>query len=399
MFIKNFSLTILVTFSAWNLNAEQGQTRNVTYNYDVAAFTNHDLRTSSTNFITAHRLLSDSFYRQISEKEPSAGLDFLTSAYQFSLTYMTMLWSHEMGHFIRAKQVGGQFNIHDFGLPIPYTTVDLPGDISLEDEASFVTAGFEVNYLNVRHLQSDFIRHNGGTNEDLGLTFANRLMYPIYTTMIVPIDPSDPSVWNTPAGDPSQYILPVFERYSGDQVLLMNGSVNPELVSLYNEATLLAVLVNFADPNFYNELGASFGDQNKVRRPIFLLGNYQNGWTYGTSFNASPLGYEIYLRNYIHINNQQFMVYAKYGRPFNNLGVGLQVNDLISGSRLSADLVTDFWQQDDYEYGAAAEVIGQYKLGANSSLTFSVGAKTEGYLLGKPLDAGFISSLGVSYHH
>lgn len=50
------------------------------------------------------------------------------------------------------------------------------------------------------------------------MLFANRLMYPIYTTLIAPIDPEDPNVWIETAGDLVHYILPVFKNYSNNQV-------------------------------------------------------------------------------------------------------------------------------------------------------------------------------------
>jgi|APSaa5957512622_1039677.scaffolds.fasta_scaffold44280_2 hypothetical protein len=133
----------------------------------------------------------------------------------------TMLWSHEIGHFIR-------------------------------------------------DMQSQFVRYNGLPNDDLSFSFANRLMYPIYTTLVVPIDPKNQNVWIETAGDPVYYTLPVFEQYSGNQVFLSDGTVNPELVSFYYEAMILALAVNLLDPPFYGELGASFGRATKDRKPIFF---------------------------------------------------------------------------------------------------------------------------------
>lgn len=78
------------------------------------------------------------------------------------------------------------------------------------------------------------------------------------------------------------------------------------------------------DPQFYREVGAAFGKSSKIRRPVFLIGDYRNGWTYGTLFNASPLGYELYFQNYIHYKNNQYGLYVKYGRPFKNIGLGFQ---------------------------------------------------------------------------
>lgn len=364
--------------------------------YDFGIYNNHDLRNSSVNAISTYRLINDGFDAAIfSKMNPKAG-KITKGVFNFATIYLTMLWSHEFGHSIRARQVGGKFNIHNFGLPVPYTTADLPDDISLLDEAVFVTAGFEVNYLNVRNLQSQFIKQNGLWNEDLSLSFANRLMYPIYTTLIVPIDPEEQNVWVETAGDPVHYILPVFRNYANDQVFLEDGAVNPKLVKLYNQATIFASFFHLLDPQFYREIGASFGNADKIRKPVFLIGDYNNGWTYGTLFNASPLGYELYMQNYLHLKGNQYGLYLKYGRPFKNIGLGLSMNDIIKLEKFSADALLELWQQDIFGNGVSAEISGLWQVSERFGLHFNIGYKTDGYLLGKQMDEGFNFGIGFS---
>lgn len=364
--------------------------------YDFSVYNNYDLRNSSTNFIATHRVLNDGFNHLVESNLKKGAAKVSKGIFSFATTYLTMLWSHEIGHSIRAQQVGGKFNIHNFGLPVPYTTVDLPTDISIVNEAIFVTAGFEVNYLNVRSLQSQLIRQNGLWNEDLALSFANRLMYPIYTTLIIPRDPSDPNVWIETAGDPIHYILPVFKHYSNGQVFLDDGSVNPDLVNFYNQASIFATFIHLLDPQFYREIGGAFGKNSKTRRPIFLIGNHENGWTYGTLFNASPLGYELYMQNYFHLNHQQFGMYLKYGRPFKNLGLGISMNNVFETSQFQADLRAEFWQQDIFGNGISADILGKWFFTRNMGLNFSLGYKTEGYLMGKQLEGGLNAGIGIS---
>ncbi|KAA3641568.1 MAG: hypothetical protein DWQ02_00345 [Bacteroidetes bacterium] len=363
--------------------------------YEFGIYNNYDLRNSSTNAISAYRLLNDGMDAAVFSKMDSKVGEISKGVFNFATIYLTMLWSHEFGHSIRAKQVGGKFNIHNFGLPVPYTTADLPEDIELLDEAIFVTGGFEVNYLNVRKLQSQFVRQNGLWNEDLSLSFANRLMYPIYTTLIVPIDPEEGNVWIETAGDPVHYILPVFKKYSNDQVFMEDGTVNPELVKLYNQASIFASFFHLLDPQFYREIGASFGNADKIRRPVFLIGDYNNGWTYGTLFNASPLGYELYMQNYINLKGNQFGVYLKYGRPFKNVGLGFSMNDVVKSEKFNADILLELWQQDIFGNGISAEVSGLWMLSERFGLNVNVGYKTEGYVLGKQMGSGL--NLGVGF--
>lgn len=367
--------------------------------YEFGIYNNHDLRNSSHNAISTHRLLNDGFETYVTSKMKPVVGNISKGVFSFATTYLTMLWSHEFGHSIRAHQVDGKFNIHNFGLPVPYTTADLPDDISLPNEAIFVTAGFEVNYLNVRSLQSQFIRQNGNWNGDLAYGFANRLMYPIYTTLIVRVDPSDPNVWIETAGDPVHYILPVFKNYSDNKVFMDDGEVNPDLEKFYNQASIFATFFNLLDPQFYREVGASFGSDKKVRRPIFLIGNHSNGWTYGTLFNASPLGYELYMQNYIHLNDQQYGLYLKYGRPFKNIGLGLSMNDVLDMNQFRTDFLLELWQQDIFGNGASAEFKSQWKMTANFGLNFNIGYKTEGYVLGKQLNSGLNLGVGICIYN
>lgn len=375
-----------------------GQDSQMQRTYAFGAYNNFDLRNSSVNAIGTYRLINDGFDSLLSSKLPPKPGRIAKNIFTFATTYLTMLWSHEMGHVIRAEQVGGKFNIHNFGLPIPFTTADLPADISLINEALFVAGGFEVNYLNVRSIQAEFIQQNKLWNEDLGFAFANRLFYPIYTTLIVPADPEENNVWIETAGDPIQYILPVFRNYSDDQVFLPDNSVNPELVQFYRQATLLAQVFNLLDPQFYREIGATFGKADKVRKPIWLIGDHSNGWTYGTLFNASPLGYELYMQNYIHVNNRQFGLYLKYGRPFKNLGMGISIKDLISIRKLKANLLIEGWNQDIFGTGASLELLGVWQINNSVDLNLNLGYKTQGYVLGKQLDDGLNAGFGISFY-
>jgi hypothetical protein len=274
----------------------------------------------------------------------------------------------------------------------------LPDSINLVDEALSVIAGFEVNYLNVRTIQREFILNDGSSNEDLNFSFANRLMYPLYASVIVPTDPEDPDSWINTAGDPVHTTLPVFKNYADGLIIMDDGTVNPELVTYWAQTATLASLFNFLDPQFYRELGAVFGSKEKARKPKFLIGDQSNGWTYGTLFNVSPLGYELYMNNYIHLNDNKFAMYLKYGKPFKNNGMGVLWKDMISTEKLSATAVVDIWEQDLFGTGISTEVNLRIKMNKGLGLVFNGGYKSEGYVLGKPLDAGVTGGLGFDFN-
>ncbi len=275
--------------------------------------------------------------------------------------------------------------------------MDLPETINFVDEALSVTAGFEVNYMTVRTLQREFILQNGSYNEDLAFGFANRLMYPLYVSVIIPADPSKRDVWITTAGDPIHVALQVFKKDSYNHVLMADSTVNPKLVSLYKQSALLSIFFNLADPQLYRELGASFGEMSKTRRPIFILGDYNHGWTYGTLFNVSPLGYELYMNNYVHLHGNKLSMYVKYGNPFKNNGLGLIWNDLIQTEKFSISTGVEFWDQDLFGHGFLSDVTMKIKLAERIGLILDAGYKTKGYVLGKQIAEGLNYGAGLSY--
>lgn len=366
--------------------------------YSISAYNQLDLRNSSYNGITVHRALHDAFRNGVKPHMNTKLGNVSYGIYSFASTYLTMIWSHEFGHSLRAKQVNGLFRIHDASLPIPYTTMHLPADISLTDEALSVTGGFEVNYMTVRRLQREFIEQNGAYNEDLSYGFANRLMYPIYTTLIVPIDPEERDVWINTAGDPVHCILPVFKEYSNRKVFMADSTVNPELVKLYQQSAILGTYFNLLDPQLYREVGAAFGNTSKRRRPIFIIGDHMNGWTYGTLYNVSPLGYELYMNNYIHLDGKQFSFYLKYGNPFRNNGFGLRWGNVVKNERLQLAANIDLWDQDIFGKGGAGELEASFHISDLMAIDVIAGYKSRGYVLGKQIDKGMNLGFGLTYH-
>jgi hypothetical protein len=346
--------------------------------------------------ITANRILHDVFRKGVKSKMNKTWGNVTYGIYSFAVTYMTMVWSHEFGHSLRADQVGGRFKIHNANLPIPYTTMHLPDSISLEDVALSVTGGFEVNYMNVRNIQRKFILQNGMYNEDLSFAFANRLMYPLYTSVIVPIDPNKKETWINTAGDPVHVILPVFKNYSNDQVFLQDSTVNPDLVKFYGQSALLGSFFNLLDPQFYREVGAAFG-KDKLRKPIFLVGDHHTGWTYGTLFSVSPLGYELYLNNYIHVKGNKFSLYVKYGNPYKNRGIGVSWNELELNRNIHLSMCIDAWDQDIYGMGLSGELSLDWRLSNHFGVNLVTGYKSKGFLLGKQTDQGLNAGISLIY--
>lgn len=393
-------ITLLITFNLLLLSVGMVKAQDSlwTKEYQFNAYNQNDLRNSSFNAISVNRMLLDAYRKGVKLKLDNKFGNISYNAFTFATIYLSMIWSHEFGHSFRADQVGGKFKIHNAKLPIPYTTMHLPSDINYVDEALSVTGGFEVNHLTVRKIQSQFLSQNGIFNEDLAFAFANRMMYTIYTSLIVRTDPEEKDVWINTAGDPVHCVLPVFKNYSNNKVFLADSTVNPELVKFYNQSAIFGILFNLLDPQFYSETGAAFGDGEKIRHPKFLIGNHENGWTYGTLFNVSPLGYELYMNNYLHLKGYQFTLYAKYGDPFKNNGVGVKWGNTLDMPKLKCALGVEAWDQDIFGKGMSGELEASYTILNKIDLNLTMGYKSKGYVLGKQINSGETIGIGITYY-
>jgi len=125
------------------------------------------------------------------------------------------------------------------------------------------------------------------------------MMFIVYTNLVVGRNPKDPDTWVNTAGDPVHIVHPVWQEYSNNEVIMPDSIVNPGLVKFYNQSWLFGALWQLADPYFYKQTVGAFSESLKGKRPWYWVGDYEKGWTTGTSFNMSPLGYELYLNNFV----------------------------------------------------------------------------------------------------
>ncbi len=366
--------------------------------YQFIIAPDYDLYNSSVNTRTAGKLVHDVFTKGIGPKIKNKTVRNISEGiWSFATTYSSMIWSHEFGHMLRAKQVGGNFTIEKFSFPVIYGDMDLPPNHTFEENALSVAGGFEVNYLTVRDIQLDLYRHNSLYNDELGLSFAHRMLFPIYFSIIAPINPEQPNTWINTMGDPIHWVKPVWER-SGNEVIQSDGSVNPKLVRFYKYATLSSLLWNFADLNFYREVSALFGNSLDGKEAKYLVGNNESGWGYGTHFNTSVLGAELYLINYLQLSEQLYTFNFRYGFPFKSIGIGVGVYDIFSAeSKFNMDLYVDVWDQEYYNIGFALTTNATYKLDDHFEFLLQTGYKTKGYLIGRKIEQGLIGNFGLSY--
>jgi len=365
------------------------------YQYIIAP--NYDLRNSSVNTRTTGKLLHDAFTRGIGPQIKNKTVRSISEGvWSFGTIFYTMLMGHEFGHMLRAKQADGRFTIQKFSFPVIYGKMDLPPDHTLEESILSVAGGFEVNYLMVKDIQLDLYKHHSLYNDELSLSFTNRLMYPVYFSLIAPVDPDKTETWENTMGDPIHWIKPIWKR-SGNEIF-KDGSVNPALSRFYKQAALASLLWNFVDINFYSEVAGSFGDNLEGQHAKYLIGNQTNGWGYGTFFNTSVLGAELHMTNYFRFNEKLYTLRASYGFPFRNIGGGIGAYEVLAkNSKINFDVMLDVWGQEFYNKGFALSVNTNYSIGNYFDLRMQTGYKTEGYSMGRIINQGFIGYLGLRY--
>jgi len=212
----------------------------------------------------------------------------------------------------------------------------------------------------------------------------------MYAFLITPKNPADPDVWTRTSGDPSEYILSVYRRYSGRPALQPDGTVDPELVNLYNESSYLSVLWTFLDPMLYHSFMARETSQ------MFDAGNGLS-WTFGTMFNSSPLGYELYWYQYFRYDGKLYIAYARTGKPLKDDGFGLSVPNLVESEKYTVGVSVDLWDQAMFGQGAGVSCSLQYRMTDHWGLGTDAYAKSRGYLLGKRMTENFSLSGSVSY--
>lgn len=381
----------LIVFSEEN-NILQNYHRDYLFIYS----SKYDIKNSSENFRAGLKIFSDIYYRGISSKiENSFIKGVLGFTFGFTSRWFSMLWPHEFGHYLRTEQVGGNFSFVRFQFPGILGDMDLPLNATMEDHTLALIGGFEANYLTTRDVQFDFFRYDGLYNDEFGMSLGNRIMYSFYAFLIAKQDPQDPQTWINSGGDPVNFTKLVWVM-NGRNVFNSDSSVNEGLVKFYNNAAYLSILWNLSDINFYKQILSYFGDELKGQKP-FYFGNKNFLWAYGTFFNTSPLGVELYFSNYLKVYDHFVNLYIRYGLPFKNNGIGIVVPQVFKFNNISFGLNSDFWTQNYYGKGFFVLTNFLYRIKDKWNLEWQMGYKTEGYIPGKTTKEGFLFSVGFKY--
>ncbi len=356
----------------------------------------YDLINSSENSKSALKIFSDIFYRGIGPKIKNDIVKNVTGfAWSFVGKWFSILWPHEFGHVLRTKQVGGKFSFVKLKFPGIIGDMDLPYTATLEQRTLALIGGFETNYLIARDIQFDFHKYDGLYNDEVGVAFGNRIMYALYVFVFSRQNPKDLQTWYLEGGDPVNFTKLVWEL-GGREVVTNDSVVNNDLIKFYNFASWISIFWNLLDVNFYKQARAFFGDELKEERPLFF-GNENLSWSYGTLFNTSVLGAELYFNNYIKSRDNFYCFYIKYGFPFENYGLGFILSDMVNLRNINVTGRLDFWGQEFYKKGVALSLSFQQKISDKLSIMGRIGYKTKGYLVGQPICEGLSGYFGLNY--
>ena len=364
--------------------------------YALSLASRYDLDTLATAGPTLHRMGMDAYGYGLRPRL-SPGLDsFLGTVWSVAWTYTTVLWPHEFGHWSRAEQLDSKFIFHNLNPILPHTTVEMPDSATFADSALLSVGGFEVNAMVARQAELDFYADGGAWSDELGHALVNEMFFPIYAG-IFPAKAQEAETWIKTRGDPVHVVLPVFQRHTGRDPIQANGEVDPELVRLYRESVALSLLWSAIDPGTVQR-GIAFMEGPFDHREAWMpVDGERLGWTWGTQFQPTPLGYALALSQYLFVADRMFVVGAHYGRPMMNNGLRLAAPDLLRTSRLGVGFVLDGWGQDEYGLGLSAESSLSATLSEHLRLTAAAGYKTEGYLLGRRIEAGPHVRAGLEY--
>ena len=371
--------------------------------YTFAGAATPEVELSAIDGVTLNNLTQDIYLNHIGPSlGEGTGEKVAFNVWAVFWTYFYIIWPHEMGHWLRSQQVEGDFVFHNYALPFPHTTFEKTEKTTLEEEILLSIGGFEVNSLIARNSEMKFRIQGQAYADEMVHGFIHQMFFPMYAWLIFPAEAKKPDTWLNTRGDPVQFVLLAYQRHTEREPIRKDGSVDPDLVDLYNETALMSLVWPMLNPMFYRSAWAFGSDMRKeplLDSSLMLLGDRDLGWSYGTQFRPSALGYELYFTNYISVQGRTYALYFKHGKPFKNNGAGLVIPVLFDSGGLDLGFKVEGWEQDLYGSGAAAYLDMSIRLTENWRLGLQGGYKQKGYLTGEALDEGFKAVMALEYRY
>jgi hypothetical protein len=319
------------------------------------------------------------------------------------LDHLAILCQHEVfGHGARFREYGSWNNQYHLSLVPPYGAGSgwaqsdvFTRTLSPEEHILITTAGDEANTIVSLKLRRNWLlRGKINYRETVFYSLAaQNITYYIIRTKLS----------GTTQGDIGEYL---------SQVNALHSAVG---ATLSLDDLLWSCAANLLDPfqyfagitYFYSYL---WNGDEEWALPSFEIAGLK--YLPACHFGLSPFGPEFYFDHYFAATPMTCSFYLRAGLPTFGVscGMGGEIEGLLLTDFLSLSAALDLWYQPAVSYGAGGTLqtsaggFGLYlSIGLEvyftekAGVTGSLGYKTDGWLPGKPLNNGFLFSLGLSF--
>ena len=355
-------------------------------------------------------LISRSFARigDAGERHPG-----LAPAWEFPVGAAVMLLQHEVGgHGGRARELGlsPSYAFHyDFSAA---TGTARPPQTN-EENALLAAGGVEADGVMAHRTLLDLLRPEGADSAKVPLAMMAKLDLTLYVASVKNPDKGQKFVDQYRDGNDMAYYLlsRQAQRRSADPAAIWDGTYqadfsDPLLGSTWDDART-TTLWNLLDPSLVGAMVNYFrehvlGGSVSVHAPVVRVGD-GIGLTLGTRGALGPQEVSRFLDLHAATRRGVFTVYVRdldssIDRTY---GAGVGVHGFKLGPNFEIDLSADAWNEPDARerirtgsgWNATAEV--DALLGERWGLAAKVGAKSDGFFPGLPLDDGPYFGFGV----
>lgn len=390
--------------------------------YPVVASPLHNSDANVIDSWSLYTFLEDSYHdwkisssKNYSSPLAKVGVKALSFLWHFNLMVNFTMWPHEGGHWIRTREFGHSFSLTQFefgNFPryVGGSTNYGPGATNIEIMMGEL-GGIEINHMQGLYGQKLAYQRDHAYADDLFFLAFNKMHWLLYTFVYTGYNPGNPSSWVDTDGDPQAYADALFKQHFGrNPVTTTTGVIassrvppnqlilDPQATSFYREisfATFWALLDPLVVQGFYQFPRYIVTDKRDVDLWWFKTGPVK--WMYGTQYNLSPMGYELYLNFYLHFLDRFAISYFRFGRPRSNVGGGIEMPVIHQWGRFKIGGGFDIYDQQDFGTGVNFFVLPKFQITKGISLLGKMGLKNNGYVMGQPLEGTVYGYGGLEF--
>ncbi|MDH5546121.1 MAG: hypothetical protein OEZ43_11035 [Gammaproteobacteria bacterium] len=381
---------LIALFCAQPIYADELSDTRRDYRLSIAP-TLQDSRIAASGGIFLHKFAYDVYWDGFVDTLPEPVQPWFGGVWNFFWTFNFSMWPHDMGHWVRANQAGGDFVIDEYRFPFPLARMVQAPDAPPAQQTLMSAGGFEINTL--MRWQHERLYFETGYRDDVDMihSFIQTMFFPIYTLLIAPNDPESRDMWEETYGDPADYTKLLFQHYANRPRVRADGSVDPTITRLYREIFWTNLATILVDPMTYKSFEGMVVDlkqPSRIGNP-WLVTRGDFSWAYTTRFNPGAIGYEVYLTQHLKWRQHYAAFYMKMGRPFKNRGIGLYVPRIVDVNKLSIGGSVDAWDQDVFGKGIMLTLSPTYHVNSRFDISADLHWKDTGYIVGRRLDREF----------